>query len=67
MKYYLYRTDGPPPAEQPVGMSNLLGIGHYQSALNAMRFMRRPTTQHPGFTHLGLHDDNGKLVHKEQL
>lgn len=69
MRYILERTQGEPPAEKPVGMNDILGIGEYVSAANALKFMRPKQAQKDArYTHLAVYTfprgyaDDCKLV-----
>lgn len=75
MRYILMKFAGQPPAERPVGMNDILGIGQYQSIRNAMRYMRPAGINvNNGITHLGLYASPlgeymvpDPLVHVEKL
>lgn len=76
MIYRLYRFDHQPPEICPeVGMNEMMGMGHYLNATNAMRYFRKGLPKPPirmfnsgkPATHLGLYDWNDKLVHTETV
>ena len=62
MRYILITCKGDPPAERPVGMKEILRMGHYKSVDNAMRYMMpdkgalRRLRVYNGYTHLGLYE-----------
>jgi hypothetical protein len=61
MRYILYQFVGEPPAEPPVGMNDIVGIGRYMNAERAMRYLfnkRREYKLAGGrkATHLGLYE-----------
>ena len=55
MRYILMRTEGNPPADKPVGMNNIVGIGDYPSPEKALLFMRPARAMPAEFTHFGLY------------
>jgi hypothetical protein len=61
VRYILYQVVGEPPAERPVGMNDIVGIGNYMNAERAMRYLfdkRREYKLVGGrkATHLGLYE-----------
>lgn len=74
MMYRLYRFDSEPPETPPVGMTELLAMGHYLNADNAMRFFRRHLPAEIKMfyngqpaTHIGLYDWTDKLILTEKV
>lgn len=70
MKYYLYQFSDHPPPVSPVGMNQLVGMGMYLNATNAMKYLRpraRPKCYGgANTTHLGLYDNDSKLILVEE-
>jgi hypothetical protein len=62
MRYILSKFVGEPPAEKPVGMNDIVGIGEYMNADRAMRYLKRHVPDNPRTfngktaTHVGLYE-----------
>jgi len=74
VNYRLYRFDQQPPEKPPVGMNELVAMGHYLNAKNALyHLLKRVKPNLRMFyngqpaTHLGLYDWNDRLVHVQKL
>jgi hypothetical protein len=61
VRYIILRSKGTPPADLPVGMNDIMGIGEYKSPTNALRYLfpenddRREANRKQGYTHIGVY------------